>query len=69
MERLATVGLVLLLEFKSPRFQSYPSESYSSNPTKSNVKTRGKIYMSQLTLPLMAALTPGKHEIPVVYKR
>lgn len=33
---------------------------------KSNVKTRGKIYMSQLTLPLMAALTPGKHDVTVL---
>lgn len=33
---------------------------------KSNVKTHGKIYMSQLTLPLMAALTPAEHEITVI---
>ncbi len=33
---------------------------------KSNVKTRGRIYMSQLTLPLMAALTPSKYDIAVV---
>jgi radical SAM superfamily enzyme YgiQ (UPF0313 family) len=33
---------------------------------KSNVKTRGKIYMSQLTLPLMAALTSDGHDVRVV---
>ncbi|GBE57900.1 ribosomal protein S12 methylthiotransferase RimO [bacterium BMS3Abin01] len=33
---------------------------------KSNVKTRGRIYMSQLTLPLMAALTPSKHQVSVI---
>ncbi len=33
---------------------------------KCNVKTRGRIYMSQLTLPLLAALTPAGHEVMII---
>jgi len=32
----------------------------------SNVKLFGKMYMSQLTLPVVAALTPPKHEVEII---
>ena len=49
------------------RPKEYPIKVLLIQPYhKSNVKTRGKIYMSQLTLPLMAALTPARHDVAVL---
>ena len=59
--------MILLLKCISPINKEFPIRILLIQPYhKSNVKTRGRIYMSQLTLPLMAALTPSKHEITVL---
>lgn len=56
-----------MLEFKCCGYQGVTIRILLVQPYhKSNVKTRGKIYMSQLTLPLMAALTPQVHDITVI---